>query len=185
MLKNFFKLWVPVFLYMGFMWHLSAQPVPLPPFLQLLLAGAMSPFAEFLKGGFVSLDKITHLFEYIFFGYLLTRALFFYSESELKLAITVLVIGLIWGSIDEIHQIFVPMRTANVLDLMADFIGTGLGVVLKIYRNRVEEHKYTDVVDVEEEITKADLKPVTDVIEDKPSEDKPEDKPPEPFFKWS
>lgn len=38
-----------------------------------------------------------------------------------------LAIGTAWGLLDEIHQAFVPTRTASAADVAADALGTALG----------------------------------------------------------
>lgn len=38
-------------------------------------------------------------------------------------------VGTLWGFSDELHQAFVPGRTAEAADLLADALGTGVGVV--------------------------------------------------------
>jgi len=70
-------------------------------------------------------DKIAHLIEYAVLGFLLVRAL---QQSESKttrnhaLSLT-LAIGILYGLSDEVHQIFVPLREFEILDILADAVG--------------------------------------------------------------
>jgi len=110
--RRFFWLWSPLIIYMAFMWFLSSQSgdkIQLVPI----------PF----------LDKVLHFLEYLIFGFLVARVISLPEgkKSRIRLFISVIVIALIWGAIDELHQSFVPLRDANLFDLIADCIGAGAG----------------------------------------------------------
>ena len=110
--KRFFRLWSPLIIYMAFMWFLSSQSgdrIQLVPI----------PF----------LDKVLHFLEYLIFGFLVARVISLPEarKDRIRLLISVVVIALIWGAIDELHQSFVPLRDANIFDLIADCIGAGVG----------------------------------------------------------
>lgn len=76
-----------------------------------------------LSGG---LDKVAHFGAYLVLGVLLARA-----ASVVRLSIFVaILIGALYGAIDEFHQSFVPGRTAEFADWLADAAGTIAGVVL-------------------------------------------------------
>jgi VanZ family protein len=70
-------------------------------------------------------------------GYALLGALFCRAYGSLRLGgkfwrvalLSVLSAG-VYGISDEIHQYFVPGRSADVMDVAADFIGAALGVLL-------------------------------------------------------
>ena len=76
-------------------------------------------------------DKLNHIVAYAILGALMLRALTappsLPAKRELGLA-SFLSIG--YGAIDEIHQYFVPGRFSEVMDMMADAIGTLIGVGL-------------------------------------------------------
>jgi VanZ family protein len=111
--KRFLRLWIPLFVYMSFMWFLSSRSVSLPSY--------------FLK--IPLLDKVFHFLEYLVFGFLLTRAVSRRTQPEtrFRLGITVVIVALIWGAIDELHQAFVPLREASFFDLIADCLGAVVG----------------------------------------------------------
>lgn len=46
-----------------------------------------------------------------------------------KAMILSLLISILYGISDEIHQMFVPMRTPDMMDLLADGIGAGLFLI--------------------------------------------------------
>lgn len=78
------------------------------------------------------LDKILH-----FAGYALLGALFLRAfkttpiKHNLKLVLILSVLlSALYGISDEIHQSFVPFRTADPMDVLADILGSIAGVYL-------------------------------------------------------
>jgi len=115
------RYWLPVCAYAGYIFYLSSLPHPEDEFSFLLFS------FEFLEGlG----DKIVHLLEYGILGILFYRA-FRYAggaraaHSAVWLAILA---SAAYGLTDEIHQVFVPLRVADPLDLVADTLGASVGV---------------------------------------------------------
>lgn len=49
-----------------------------------------------------------------------------------------------YGMIDEIHQIFTPMRTPDVLDWVADTLGAAIGVLLFFVASKYIARKYEE-----------------------------------------
>jgi len=109
--------WVPVALYAGAIFFLSAQSHPeehVPSFL--------------LKD--VS-DKVLHAVEYAVLGGLCYRA-FRWGLSE-QMAARALIIAIVtaslYGVTDEVHQLFVPFRESSWQDWLADTIGAVIGAL--------------------------------------------------------
>ena len=112
--ETFLCYWLPVFVYCLIIFLQSAFPSPIQ------------------KPGIPHLDKVSH-----FAGYALLGALFFraFRASRPSARTCVLMIlsvlsATLYGAGDELHQQFVPGRTADPLDLIADFLGSGAGVWL-------------------------------------------------------
>jgi surface polysaccharide O-acyltransferase-like enzyme len=84
------------------------------------------------------LDKIVHMLEYGIFGWLLTRALTKtrHFSSTAALALTVFVVGALYGASDEWHQSFVPMRDPNVYDWLADAVGVSAGIFVWLKKRK-------------------------------------------------
>jgi VanZ family protein len=100
MLK-FLKFWLPVILCMGFIFYASSLPAKdIPP---------LFPFQ----------DILFHLGIYLLLGLAFCRALnnSFSIRSARRLS-------------DELHQVFVPGRSASGLDLFVDAMGSLLGGLL-------------------------------------------------------
>jgi VanZ family protein len=109
--------WVPVALYAGAIFFLSAQSHPeeqLPSFL--------------LKG--VS-DKVLHAVEYAGLGGLCYRAFRWGVSGQVasRALLFAIVTVSLYGMTDEVHQAFVPLRDASWQDWLADTAGAVIGVM--------------------------------------------------------
>jgi VanZ family protein len=101
-----------------------------PALLYMLLIWALSSFPIQVDFSRVPLrDKGVHFIEYGTLSVLLTHALRSTAPRRNSLAIWALavLITLVWGAIDEIHQAFVPGRVSDVGDLIADGCGAAAG----------------------------------------------------------
>jgi len=86
---------------------------------------ASSVPAKSLGGGLSSQAPILHFFEYSILGFLAYPVL----GSRYPAFYSVLFASL-YGVSDEVHQLFVPGREFDVLDIFYDFIGSLFGVYL-------------------------------------------------------
>jgi VanZ family protein len=69
-------------------------------------------------------DKVGHWMLYCVFGWLISRALRgLYKLSLPKTFVLAILIGSAYGVTDEFHQRFVPNRTCDVMDWLADTLG--------------------------------------------------------------
>jgi VanZ family protein len=75
-------------------------------------------------------DKGVHLVQYGVLGFLLAHATFrtWPRRHPLRTASLALLIAVLWGLLDEIHQASVPGRASEALDLVADTLGATAGV---------------------------------------------------------
>ena len=109
--------WVPVALYAGAIFYLSAQSHPdddLPSFL----------FEEIS-------DKVLHAVEYGILSLLCYRAFRWAAGPAVARQAVVLAIvtASVYGITDEAHQFFVPFRESSWLDWLADTIGAVIGAL--------------------------------------------------------
>ena len=76
-------------------------------------------------------DKLAHLLEYAVLGvlFLVPLADGRLSQVTIKTAATAVVLSIVYGVFDEMHQAFTPDRTPDVRDVLADGLGAALGVV--------------------------------------------------------
>ncbi len=75
-------------------------------------------------------DKLLHALVYAGFGLCLAFALAAYSPGSPfgTIALWTLVIGALYAVMDELHQLFVPYRVADIADWVADTIGISLSL---------------------------------------------------------
>lgn len=78
-------------------------------------------------------DKIIHFLKYSILAFLLAWAL---NKSGVKRFILLgWVIASLYGITDEIHQSFVPKRSASIYDVLADMAGSFFGVYAYKFKN--------------------------------------------------
>ena len=106
---------LPAFLFMGAIWWMSSHPVP-------ETVHAWPVLDEM---------KLTHLIEYSLLA-LLWLIGFFGSAPRRPEVVYPLTVCLtfLWGISDEIHQIFVPSRTATISDALTDLVAAVICVEL-------------------------------------------------------
>ena len=105
------RLWAPVAAYMAAIFYVSSLPQPLVP-----------------PGG----DKPWHLVAYLGLGVLTVRAVAggLGGWISWRAAVIAAAIAVGYAVTDEVHQMFVPGRSAQLSDLLADTMGVVAGVSL-------------------------------------------------------
>ena len=106
--RTLWRVWLPIPLYLAVVVALSTWSVPRTP---------------------VGLsDKTLHVLEYLGLGALVARA---YALQFRPPALVAIVMGTLFGvgcgALDELLQSYVPLRTSDMHDLLADSIGAALG----------------------------------------------------------
>ena len=78
-------------------------------------------------------DKIKHFIAYTILTVLLSLSLHFQrkiSRLSIKYMFYTSIIVLLYATADELHQLFIPGRSAELLDWLADFFGLLLGLFI-------------------------------------------------------
>jgi VanZ family protein len=125
--------WLPVVIWAGLLFVLSSIPGSRIPSFRISYA-----------------DKIAHALLYGIFGLLCSRAL--RRTAGLGPGASVAgaaAIALSYGIIDEVHQMFVPKRSSELLDLVADVAGGSLGAICgwlggRLFRSRLVTESPSD-----------------------------------------
>jgi VanZ family protein len=81
-------------------------------------------------------DKVNHYIAFFVLGFFLNLTLKYqnrYPVLKKNILLTTIIIAAGYGLLDELHQLFVPGRSAEVLDWIADFIGAISGSILAEY----------------------------------------------------
>lgn len=102
----------------------------------LPLLHALLPWAspEELRGLHAIVRKAAHVLEYLVLGVLLVRALREEGLRDAPLLAAAVGLGVAYAVLDELHQAFVPNRTASPRDVAADATGVVAGVGLAMGR---------------------------------------------------
>jgi VanZ family protein len=105
----FLSLWGPVIVYMAILFGLSSMSTPPPP-----------------PADFTFYD--VHILAYAGLGALTARATGRgLRDVSMRAVLGAIVISSLYGVSDEYHQLFVPGRSFDVLDMVADAIGSVAG----------------------------------------------------------
>lgn len=75
-------------------------------------------------------DKVFHAIAYFALAFFLSLALSRYKLSAKTIFIIVLIVCPLYGMSDEFHQSFVPTRSVELLDFMADTTGSFFGAMI-------------------------------------------------------
>ncbi|MBS4036244.1 MAG: VanZ family protein [Ignavibacterium sp.] len=90
-------------------------------------------------------DKLNHFFAYLILSVLLNLTFIFQEKVTLLRefpAMFTLLFGSVYGIFDELHQMLIPGRHAEILDWIADFIGVITGVlIVKLFLLRFNNKK--------------------------------------------
>ena len=113
-LHKFFIYWFPIILYCLLIFIQSSYP-----------SIERTPELPYL-------DKVLHFVAYALLGALFLRA---FKTSRIKdnlkfMLILSVFLSFLYGISDEIHQHFVPYRSADLMDVLADMLGGLMGVYI-------------------------------------------------------
>ncbi|BDQ02216.1 MAG: hypothetical protein KatS3mg036_0660 [Ignavibacterium sp.] len=78
-------------------------------------------------------DKVNHFLAFFVLGFFLNLTLKYqtkYPSLKKNILLITIIIAAGYGLLDELHQLFVPGRSAEVLDWVADFVGAISGSLL-------------------------------------------------------
>jgi len=106
----------------------------------ILIFGASSiPAEEFPHAQIFYYDKLLHAGVFGVFCFLFYRALILKEPpvKEGKAMVYSVLATIIYGATDEFHQFFVPGRTPEILDLVADAVGAMICVAIVLVVNRI------------------------------------------------
>lgn len=85
---------------------------------------------DFIKKINVLLRKFAHAFEFLIFAILLYCLLNSFKLKDREVIIYTLFIILLYAVIDEFRQLYIPQRGSSVRDVVIDFIGGIIGVMI-------------------------------------------------------
>jgi VanZ family protein len=91
-------------------------------------------------------DKLLHLIEYLILSFLLYSAMRAQrpDASPGGIFIFVFILSTLYGISDEIHQLYVPLRECDPLDMVLDGVGSALGAYWAMHRTYSKAHAAGD-----------------------------------------
>lgn len=127
-----------IVIWMGLIFKLSSQPAVQSGQLSgkvtninIKAIEKVKPDTKFNTGEFNHIiRKNAHFFIYLILGILTINALKTNGIKGYRCVIFTLFICILYASSDEIHQIFVPGRSAQVKDVFIDSAGAGAGILV-------------------------------------------------------
>jgi len=113
-----------------------------PAVLYYVLIFYLSSRSYEVKISILFFDKGVHLVEFAFLGFLLSFGYFMSLKSSLmvKAGLT-FASGILLGTLDELHQYLVPLRSTEILDVLADAIGILIGLFVYFYFSQTVKGK--------------------------------------------
>jgi len=121
--------WLPVVLWAAIIFLFSANPNPYR-FLPAAWRSAI-PLPTVSDSSLTEwIGQLMHFVEYLVLAFLISRALYKTSATSTKLPALVILISMLFALSDEIHQLFVPGRAFQIIDLFIDFLGSLFGVII-------------------------------------------------------
>jgi VanZ family protein len=126
-MNNFTRFQLPLILWMFFIFLISS--VESIPHMQTI---------------FISTDKLAHTIEFFVFCWFCWRAMYFQDTFSLLKRWSLFfafIFTCIFGYLDEVHQLFVPGRSYEYLDMLADATGALLCIVIITFMKRRMDRK--------------------------------------------
>lgn len=122
------------FLYMGFIWWQSSHFDP----------SSIDHYVDVIDSKILIfigiLFELTHLIEFGILYLFILMAFYAFGILNQRGNIIAVIVALLYGILDEIHQLFVPYRSFSVIDLMKDFIGVFI-VWYFIHKKRIQSYQ--------------------------------------------
>ncbi len=104
----------------------------LTAYMLLILIGSSIPGSRIPDSRLFANDKLLHLIEYFLLGYFAAKGIGKRSFQGFLLSVS---ICLLMAGLDEFYQSFIPGRSPDILDFLADNIGIWLGAGFGISSN--------------------------------------------------
>ncbi len=123
MIKIILTRWLPFILYAGLIFYISNGPLPELP----------APLY------FNHVDLIAHALEYALFAWLAYKAFVFIKPLQQHILFVTLLISVLYGFSDELHQYYVPGRQMDVWDFLFDSLGAVVVMIIFKIRHRGTE----------------------------------------------
>jgi len=76
------------------------------------------------------------MFEYVVTSVLFLKTLDFYGKKLSKIPIWLILVLFIYPVLDELHQLFIPGRSCSFFDMIADWLGITVGLLIYLWLSK-------------------------------------------------
>jgi len=143
LLNSPFFPWLLVLLWAAQIYFFSSFSSPID-FLPRFLVRILWRTIIFGQRLFFYMGVVGHFVNFAILAFLLARAFIWKGPLKRKCLILAFAIACLYGVSDEIHQIFIPDRTFQVLDLLINSLGAAFGVFAFSYIHTNYSSIFTD-----------------------------------------
>ena len=142
-MKLIFSRYFPALLWAAQIYLFSSFSSPID-FLPRFLVRILWRTIIFGQRLFFYMGVVGHFVNFAILAFLLARAFIWKGPLKRKCLILAFSIACLYGVSDEIHQIFIPDRTFQVLDLLINSLGAAFGVFVFSYIHTNYNSIFTD-----------------------------------------
>ena len=142
-MKSVLSRWLPPLIWALLIFLISANPDPYKPLPTSWETSPALPINPAVESYSISraelLGRYLHIGEYLVLAILITRALAWGRSFHFLLLLGTFGLSAIYALLDEIHQLFIPGRAFQLLDLSLDIFGAIIGLVLYSFFRQKKE----------------------------------------------
>ena len=86
----------------------------------------------------LNISVLYHSVVFFLFSFFTILSIVKKNNRKMKTLILPVIISILYAVLDEVHQLFVPLRNASVLDILVDTTGILLSVTVYLYYKRTK-----------------------------------------------
>ena len=120
---KFLNHWLPMLIWLGIMLYFTSAPDP-----YAVLDDVEPP---------ALMDTLGHIFGYFVLGLFATRIATRMAGRTPRAMLWVLCLGILYGQLDEMHQMPIPGRAYSSWDVLCDSLGVALAISLRLIHWRI------------------------------------------------
>ncbi len=88
------------------------------------------------SGGNIWFSRIYHFVVFFLFSFFFFVTIKGNKEMKIKHILVVIIISIVHGIIDEVHQLFVPLRCFSIKDILTDTLGSFSSIIIYLHTNK-------------------------------------------------
>jgi VanZ family protein len=128
-MRSILSRWLPVLIWATVIFFASANPDPYKPLSSRWIEPCFSAESN-ISSCAELLDRVLHISEYAILALLTARAMIWQKDVHFTSLVIVLGLTEFYALSDEFHQLFVPGRNFQLMDLALDLLGGMIGLII-------------------------------------------------------